>query len=720
MNEDLTSPSASANPWKLALESSGEGVWDWDVCTGEQTFSPRWKEMLGYTVDEIGTGYDEFISRVHPDDIAPLQASDKTYLADHSQSNAFELRMRCKDGSWKWILTRIMVVNRDAQGQPLRVTGTHTDISERKQTEAALRELNTKLIDESELLQTTLTSISQGILVFDGDKRIKKFNSRVCELLEIPEAFLAARPTLQDINAYQMVRGDFGPDACQVGANARDYVLAGGRGLAPAQYLRVTPAGRTLEVKSNILPTGDMVRTFADVTDYVQAKAALRENEAIWKLALESTGDGVWDWDIPSGVEFFSKRLLEIYGFGADEVFNRTDELDARTHPDDLAQMHKDRQAHFDGHTPTYINEHRIRCKDGSWKWVLTRGMVISRDAQGTPLRMTGTHTDITDRKQAEALIWQQAHFDALTGLPNRNMLRDRLGQEIKKSKRDGQHLALLFLDLDHFKEVNDTLGHDSGDLLLIEAARRIQRCVRESDTVARMGGDEFTVILTHLFDASSLERIVRDILRALEAVFQLGDEQVFVSASVGITMYPLDATEIENLFKNADQALYVAKGAGRNRFSFFTPALQEAAQTRVRLAHDLRAGLTNEQFRVLYQPIIELASGAVHKAEALIRWQHPTRGMVSPAEFIPIAEASGLIVDIGEWVFQQADIRSGRGVPRSVPISRSASTNRRCSFTTTAMITRHGSPCCKPWVCPGKALWWKSPKGCCWTPTAA
>ena len=359
-----------------------------------------------------------------------------------------------------------------------------------------------------------------------------------------------------------------------------------------------------------------------------------------------------------TGQEFFSKRLLEMYGFAENEILNHADELDKRTHPDDRAQLLLDRQAHFDGLTPTYINEHRVRCKDGSWKWVLTRGMVISRDAQGQPLRMIGTHTDITERKVSEALIWQQAHFDALTGLPNRNMLRDRLAQEIKKNRRDGLQLACLFIDLDHFKEVNDTLGHDSGDLLLIEAARRIRDCLRESDTVARMGGDEFTVILTEVPDASSLEPVLHKLLHTLGGVFQLGAERVFVSASIGITMYPHDATAIEDLFKNADQALYVAKGAGRNRFSFFTPALQEAAQSRARLTHDLRAGLVNDQFRVVYQPIVELATGAVHKAEALIRWRHPTRGIVSPSEFIPIAEASGLITDIGEWVFQQAALQ--------------------------------------------------------------
>ena len=391
-----------------------------------------------------------------------------------------------------------------------------------------------------------------------------------------------------------------------------------------------------------------------DITASKLAEAELRETEERWKLALDSTGDGVWDWNIQSDVEIYSRRFMEMYGFEEGEIAHLAEAFDARTHPDDLEQLKRARQAHLDGLTPTCVNEHRIRCKDGSWKWIMTRGMVISRDAAGRPLRMIGTHTDITSRKQSEALIWQQANFDALTGLPNRRMLRDRVEQEIKKSRRDGGHLAILFIDLDHFKEVNDTLGHDRGDLLLVEAARRIRRCVRESDTVARMGGDEFTVVLPELAGSDSMARITQDILNAMAAVFQLGDEQVFVSASIGITVYPQDATEVEGLFKNADQALYVAKGAGRNRFSFFTPGLQEVAQTRVRLTSDLRAGQAHSQFFMAYQPIVELATGEIHKAEALIRWQHPTRGLISPAAFIPIAESSGLIIDIGNWVFKQ------------------------------------------------------------------
>lgn len=293
----------------------------------------------------------------------------------------------------------------------------------------------------------------------------------------------------------------------------------------------------------------------------------------------------------------------------------------------------------------------------------------IRKDGQRVPVRLNGSKVihrdgseyifsvveDITEKKKSEELIWQQANFDALTGLPNRRMFQDRLEQEIKKAQRAGLALGLIFLDLDRFKEVNDTLGHAMGDVLLKEAAQRLTACVRDSDTVARLGGDEFTIIVGELHDLDCIERIAENILRTLAEPFTLGNEQAYVSASIGITLFPNDATAIDALLKNADQAMYAAKQQGRNRFHYFTASMQESAHNRMRLATDLRGALAGEQFRVVYQPIVELATGHIHKAEALIRWQHPSRGLISPAEFIPIAEDNGLIADIGDWVFSQA-----------------------------------------------------------------
>ena len=396
------------------------------------------------------------------------------------------------------------------------------------------------------------------------------------------------------------------------------------------------------------------ISTVQDVTERVNAHAALRASEQRWKLALESSGDGVWDWNLRSGARYSSPRLREMLGYSPEDPIDET-QVDDLTHPDDLAQLQADRQAHLESRNATFVNEHRVRCRDGSWKWVLSRGLVIERDPLGQPLRMIGTFTDITARREAADMVWREAHLDALTQLPNRRLLRERLESELIRAGRDHKQLALLFIDLDHFKEVNDSLGHPSGDALLREAARRIRRCIGSRDTAARMGGDEFTVILTEIDSQRRLERVLNDILQALQMVFQLDGEQAFVSASIGIAMSPTDGEQPEELLRHADQALYVAKGQGRNRYSFYTSALQEAAQTRMRLSNDLRVALAQQQLHVVYQPIVDLLDNSVHKAEILLRWAHPTRGAIGPAEFIPLAESSGLIVSIGNWVFEQA-----------------------------------------------------------------
>ncbi|MDX8400277.1 MAG: EAL domain-containing protein [Gallionellaceae bacterium] len=257
--------------------------------------------------------------------------------------------------------------------------------------------------------------------------------------------------------------------------------------------------------------------------------------------------------------------------------------------------------------------------------------------------------------KRAGEVIWHQANYDSVTQLPNRSLFHDRLEQEIHKTQRNNQVLALMFIDLDRFKEVNDSLGHDAGDVLLVEAARRIAESVRDTDTVARIGGDEFTVILSQLDDVNRVEEVAERIVEILATPFQLGDEAVYISASLGITLYPNDADNVEGLLKNADQAMYVAKNQGRNGFSYFTSEMQEHANKRQHLVKDLRGALAGEQFRVYFQPIIDLQSGKIVKAEALIRWQHPQRGLVSPFDFIALAEETGMIVDIGDWVFKES-----------------------------------------------------------------
>lgn len=382
-----------------------------------------------------------------------------------------------------------------------------------------------------------------------------------------------------------------------------------------------------------------------------------RTTDEVWKLALESSGDGVWDWHVQAGVEHFSDRYLKLHGFEPGDVEATPEAFDARTHPDDLEQMAKDREDHFAGRTPIYRNEHRVRARDGTWKWILSRGMVIERDASGKPVRMVGTHTDITDRKRQEVMVWQQARVDTLTGLPNRRALRERIERALASRELRDEQLAVMFVDLDHFKEVNDSLGHDVGDALLVQVAGRLQGCMPAGGVVARMGGDEFTVLLAATDAAAAAQHVGHQVLDVLSSVFDMSGERVYVSASIGVSLAPRDGTEIEALFKHADQALYEAKGAGRNRMSLFTPALHEAAQRRARLAAELRSALPLGQFSLVYQPILSLRTpdAPPRKAEALLRWTHPQLGEVSPAHFVPLAESGGLIVDIGNWVFREA-----------------------------------------------------------------
>jgi len=307
---------------------------------------------------------------------------------------------------------------------------------------------------------------------------------------------------------------------------------------------------------------------FNSAKKQLEVKATLDASEDRWKFALEGAGDGVWDWDITTDKVFRSARWKEIYGYANHEIEDTAKAGRMLIHPDDLAHQIKDTQDYLHGKTDLYVSEFRLLCKDGTWKWTLSRGMVISRDAEGKPLRMIGTHTDISDRKNLENQLVQQAHYDQVTGLPNRLLFLENFQKLITNAQRQHQSVTLMYLDLDHFKEVNDTLGHDVGDVLLKHVAERLMQSVRVDDVVARLGGDEFTVILSNI-NRQITERIAKDILYKLSQPFSLGEDVVYVSASIGISVYPEDGAEVNVLLKNADLAMYAAKQKGRNRYCY-------------------------------------------------------------------------------------------------------------------------------------------------------
>jgi diguanylate cyclase (GGDEF)-like protein/PAS domain S-box-containing protein len=365
----------------------------------------------------------------------------------------------------------------------------------------------------------------------------------------------------------------------------------------------------------------------------------------------ENTSEAMMITDVENNIVAINPAFTKVTGYEAEEVIGKDPKMLAfGTHAEEFFKELLTTLKH----TGEWRGEILGRRKNGEeFVEMLTVNTIY--DANSQAHRRILLFSDITERKKADAIIWRQANYDTLTQLPNRRLFQDRLEQGIKTAFREKVKLALLYIDLDRFKEINDTFGHHMGDQLLIEAAHRISSCLRSTDTVARLGGDEFTVILNELHDVSHIDVVSQKILKAIVKSFKLQDKHLFVSASVGVTVYPEDAVSAEALLKNADQAMFAAKQNGRNRVNYFTKSMQDSAQYRMKLICDIHQALKKDQFSIYYQPIVSLASGRIEKAEALLRWCHPDQGFISPADFIPVAEDTGTIHEIGNRVFMDA-----------------------------------------------------------------
>src|SRR2546428_9980705 len=385
-----------------------------------------------------------------------------------------------------------------------------------------------------------------------------------------------------------------------------------------------------------------------------KAQEALKESEERYALAARGSNDGLWDWSLSANTVHFSPRWKAMLGYEEGEIGDRPGEWFDRIHDADRERVKEEIDAHQKGLTPHFESEHRVLHKEGSFRWMLSRGVAV-HDASGKVLRMAGSQTDITEGKVS----------DPLTGLPNRLLFIDRVGRLVKYTKRHKDHMfAVLFMDLDGFKMINDSMGHLIGDQLLLGVANRLEKCLRSSDTVARLGetftvarlgGDEFTVLLDHIKDPSDAKRAADRMMKALASPFILGGKEVFTSVSIGIALSNSAYEQPEDILRDADTAMYRAKSLGKARYEVFDADMRASVMARLQLETDLRHALERGEFCNFYQPIAALASGEIAGFEALVRWEHPNRGLVGPIEFIPVAEETGLIRELGWWNLREA-----------------------------------------------------------------
>ena len=396
-------------------------------------------------------------------------------------------------------------------------------------------------------------------------------------------------------------------------------------------------------------------RSRREISERVKAEAALRESDERYSLVVKGTNDGIWDWDLTTHLVHYSPRWKSMLGYAEAELGTSPKEWLDRVHPADRKNLETAISTYLRSSEPHFENEHRILHKDGTYCWVLARGFAV-RDSNGKPFRMAGSQSDVTDRKRAEGRLIHNAFHDTLTSLPNRALLLDRLKRSILRRKRSkDKSFSVLYLDLDNFKNINDSLGHASGDQVLVTVAEILKVNLRSMDTVARFGGDEFILLLEDIEDMKDAYDIAQRILKSLSSPKNINGHEVFLTASIGIISCELEYDDPEQLLRDADIAMYSAKTHGRARYEVFKLEMRNNFLRQLSLEYDLRHAIRNNELRLMYQPIISLENSTLFGFEALVRWEHPVNGCLSPKEFLPIAENTGLVLTIDHWTLRTA-----------------------------------------------------------------
>ncbi|MGQ0511363.1 MAG: EAL domain-containing protein [Betaproteobacteria bacterium] len=629
---------------ELALDGSGASLWDFDLRSGRIYLSEGWARLLGRPQAATQVEVEELAGLVHRDDFAAIRDTAYATMKGEREEYAVEHRVRTEAGEWIWVLSRGKVAQRDpSSGRALRMIGTNLDITARKRAEQAMGDAEERYRSLIELAPDGIVVTSGGIVEYANPAAVKLLGAGT------PARLLGT-------GMGERVH----PDERARSRERRDYLEAGPGSTAfeERRLRRLDGSEMVVEMAGvSYLERGRLVvqSVLRDVTEQRRHRAALAERERRFRDVVEASGEYVWETDAAWRYTYLSERVESVLGHLRHEMLGRTPrEFMPLDQARALEGWFAQRAAR-----PEPFREHELRSltKAGRVIWQSVTGVPVL-DAAGNFAGFRGTGADITARKQAEERIQYLANRDALTGLPNRQLLVDRAGQAVLAAARERGSLALLVIDLDRFKLVNDSLGHSAGDALLRAVAERLAATLRRDDTLARVGEDEFVLLWNRLKSSQDAAVVAQRIQGILARPFTVEGRTLAVAASIGISVYPEDGRDFPELMKNADAAMHDTKTHRRGGFSFCSPALNARAAERLAMENDLRHALSRGELQLRWQPVMGRSGGrgsTLVGAEALLRWQHPREGLIAPDRFIEVAEESGLIGALGEWTLEHA-----------------------------------------------------------------